>query len=259
MSRLAQSAVALLAQEPGGCGGLEHALLSCHGDLLPTILLATVAAAVVAAVGGTIAALVLPELMNAISGLNQALAGSAAASAAGAAATSAGGVPPYTLDEILHRYDQLGDTAPEINLAANEAAYAAFGAHTLERHGPDIPLNGTPGTRTIEGRIYGDPPWGYAANWSHRWTDWTTMHRTINRYLYDNWENIRMDLASGQHRAVFDAGHRVGEGYFNSAMHSAGPRRAVYHATSLVRIVVQTVPDSDRPQPFILSAFPTGR
>jgi hypothetical protein len=85
------------------------------------------------------------------------------------------------------------------------------------------------------------------------------MHRTINGYLHDNWETIRTDLAfNGIHREIFDAGARVGVGYFNSTMGRPGAPVAVYHATSLVRIAIRAVPGSDPPQLYIDRAFPTG-
>lgn len=160
---------------------------------------------------------------------------------------------------MLDRYERLGAEPPRFTIAANDAAYQALGAHSEQRHGPDVPLPRDPRTRTIEGRIYGDPPWERPENWSYRWADPSTMNRTINEYVRQNWETIRHDLAfDGRHRGGFDAGHRIGEGYINSGMYGAGPRASQYVATSLVKIRIQVVPGSDPPVPFVVTAFPSG-
>ncbi|WP_433380362.1 hypothetical protein ACQPZX_15190 [Actinoplanes sp. CA-142083] len=110
--------------------------------------------------------------------------------------------------------------------------------------------------KTIEGRIYGDG-WPHAANASTRWLDWTTMHRTINEYVSSNWQRIRSDLAiEGKHEAVFDAGHRIGEGFVNRGMGGAGPPQAQYVTTSAVRLVLKVVPGSDPPDVYIKTSFP---
>nr|WP_221376465.1 hypothetical protein [Actinoplanes polyasparticus] len=159
----------------------------------------------------------------------------------------------------MRKYDQLGERPPAFNLARNDEAFDTSGAHTVERHGPDIPMRRDPNTRTVEGRIYGDPPWPGAENRSFKWTDHTTMNREVNRYVQENWEAIRSDLATvGTHKGGFDAHHRVGEGYYNKGMYGAGPRQAEYGATSLITIRIKLVPGSDPPQPFIVTAFPTG-
>ncbi|MDY7090332.1 MAG: hypothetical protein SYR96_35225 [Actinomycetota bacterium] len=164
-----------------------------------------------------------------------------------------------SLSAMMNRYEQLGDTPPTFNLARNDDAFGAEGAHTVERHGPDVPLRRDPNTRTVEGRIYGDPPWPRPENRSYRWTDHTTMNREINRYVQENWETIRSDLAeTGRHEGGFDANHRVGEGYYNKGMFGAGPRQVEYGATSLVTVRIKVAPGSDPPRPFIVTAFPSG-
>lgn len=161
-------------------------------------------------------------------------------------------------------YEGLGDHAPRINIAANDATYATAGAHTLDRHGPSIPLNrsGAPaGVGTLEGRIYGDAPWGHPENFSYRWSDESTMNRTVNNYIQANWEQIRSDLAldsDGVHRAVFDAGHVVGEGFYNSGQMGTGPRQAVYGKTSYVSVTIELVRGTP-PSFFVVTAFPSGR
>jgi hypothetical protein len=163
------------------------------------------------------------------------------------------------LAEIMDRYDRLGTEPPRFNIAANDAAHGSRGAHTGERHGPDVPLSRDPATRTVEGRIYGDSPWTRPENWSFRWTDPSTMNRAVNEYVQRNWEQIRSDLAlRGRHSGGFDAGHRTGEGYYNTGMFGSGPRSSQYTATSLVMVRIRLVPGSDPPQPFVISAFPAG-
>ncbi|MBB4694636.1 hypothetical protein [Paractinoplanes abujensis] len=160
---------------------------------------------------------------------------------------------------ILSRYEQLGDEPPTVNIARNDATFRDDGAHTLKHHGPDIPLRRAPAGRTIEGRVYGDRPWDHPETRSYRWTDHTTMNREINRYVQENWETIRQDLAlTGRHRGGFDAHHRVGEGFYNKGMYGAGPREAEYGATSLVLVRIKTRTGSDPPELFVDSAFPSG-
>ena len=159
----------------------------------------------------------------------------------------------------MDRYDLLGDEPPAFDIAANDAAHHGNGAHTEARHGPDVPLRRDPTTRTVEGRIYGDPPWGHPENWSYKWTDPSTMNRTVNEHVRQNWEAIRSDLAlRGRYSGGFDAGHRVGEGYYNAGMYGAGLRDAQYTATSLVVVRIRLVPGSDPPEPFVITAFPAG-
>ncbi|MEU4215715.1 hypothetical protein [Actinoplanes sp. NPDC026623] len=188
---------------------------------------------------------------------------SAAAGPAGDSRSATQAGPPHPDDAelrvIMDRYDRLGDEPPRFNIAANDAAHRGHGAHTEERHGPGVVMPRTPSVRTVEGRIYGDPPWDRPENRSYRWSDPSTMSRTINEYVRQNWETIRHDLAfDGRHRGGFDAGHRVGEGYVNSGMFGAGPRVSQYAATSLVKIRIQLVPGSDPPVPFVVTAFPAG-
>lgn len=85
------------------------------------------------------------------------------------------------------------------------------------------------------------------------------MNRTINDYVERNWDRIRDDLAlDGAHDGTFDAGHRVGQGYYNDGMYGAGPRNSHYAETSFVKIRIRLVPGSDPPESFILTAFPLG-
>jgi len=154
-------------------------------------------------------------------------------------------------------YDQLGAEPPKIDVALNDAAHSR--AHTIERHGPDLPVRQQAGVRTIEGRIYGDHGWDGAENQSFKWDNATVMTREINEYVQRNWENIRSDLAlKGFHRAEFNAGHRVGEGFLNGGMYGFSTRQAEYMSTSLVRMRIRLVPDADPARLFLVSAFPAG-
>lgn len=159
-------------------------------------------------------------------------------------------------------YNQLPSSPPQIRVVDHDAANAANGAHTAERHGPDIPLwraDADPGQRTIEGRIYGDPPWVRAEGGSHRWLSDTIWQRTVQTYIDDNWDEIRHDLATVDlHTTTFDAGSAVGEGFYNAGMYGAGPRQAVYQQTSFVFLRIRPSPDTDSGI-VIVSAYPTAR
>jgi hypothetical protein len=161
------------------------------------------------------------------------------------------------LQTIMRQYEQLGDQPPTFNVARNDAAHSR--AHTIDRHGSDIPLQRDLSRKTIEGRIYGDGHgWRNPENRSYRWTDPITMTREINKYIQENWENIRSDLAIARvHEGASDAGHRVGQGYYNKGMFGVGPREAQYSETSVFQIRIRLVPGSDPPEPFIVSAFPS--
>jgi len=166
------------------------------------------------------------------------------------------------LQEIMRRRELLGDEPPKFNIADNDDAHGDHGAHTVDRHGPQLPLPRLPPgveTKTVEGRIYGDWGWGKAESKSYKWTDHTTMNREVNQYIQEQWQMIRDDLAiDGFHESLFDAGHRVGQGYYNKGMYGAGPRHAEYGETSLVRVRIAVVEGSDPPGPFVVTAYPAG-
>ena len=159
----------------------------------------------------------------------------------------------------LSAYEALGEKPPRMNMAANDAAHGADGAHTIERHGPQVELRrGPPGTRTIEGRIHGDPPWGQPENWSYKWIDEPTMNRTINDHIAANWEKIRSDLAQGSNYDVtFDAKGMVGEGFFNEGMMGTGARVSKYGRTSYVTLRMRMAAGPP-PKAFVLTTFPSG-
>jgi hypothetical protein len=162
--------------------------------------------------------------------------------------------------EAVQRYDALGDRPPRVNVRAQEAAN---GGHTIERHAPDIPLrrgDAPAGARTVEGRIYGDPPWGDPQNFSYKWIDEPTMNRVVNNYLRNNWEAIRSDLAlNGRHEATFDSGNLAGEGFSNSSFGTPNPPNAVYSRTSVVTITLELILGRTPAAFRILRAFPNGR
>jgi hypothetical protein len=189
--------------------------------------------------------------------------GTGGSSSGGASGTSTQHPDDAALRDLMDRYEAFGDLPPRFNIATNDGLYNTSGAHTVERHGPSLPLSrdlSDPTTRTVEGRIHGDPPWTRTENYSYRWTDHSTMNRTINDHIRENWDDIRSELVlNGRYRRTFDAHHLVGEGYYNEGMYGAGPISARYSETSRVTITIQTVPGSDPPQPFIVTAFPDGR
>jgi hypothetical protein len=164
-------------------------------------------------------------------------------------------------------YEGLGGEPPTIDLAANDQAYGpprAHPAHTLERHGPTVPLRraAAPGARTVEGRLFGDAPWGRDANFSYRWFTLRIAQDTINAYLRANWETIRSDLATkGEFNAMFDARRAVGEGFYDANFGTPGPHaapRPVYHTTSIVSLTLRLVPGAP-PRIYVETAFPFGR
>ena len=164
--------------------------------------------------------------------------------------------------QTMNTYRGLIEEPPILEMRAHDAQHAAEGAHTIERHGPDMPLrraDAPAGIATVEGRIYGDPPWGRPANWSYKWRNVTVLNDTINTYLKANWEMIRSELAmEGTFEGTFDAGNAVGEGFFNEGQMGMGPQDAIYHQTSQVTLTLQLIPGNP-PSFFVVRAFPAGR
>ncbi len=172
-------------------------------------------------------------------------------------------------DEVSNRgrvdlYDALGAMPRRVTVQANDIQYKTFDkAHTRENHGANIVMEraGAPnGTRTIEGRIYGDAPWDRAENFSYKWLDDSTMNQTINEYMQKNWNQIREDLVFNEehnHIALFDAGKAIGEGYYNKNMGGLGARQAEYGKTSQVKIVIK-LDQIEPPSPIIVTSYPAG-
>ncbi len=162
----------------------------------------------------------------------------------------------------LATIESLGENTPKVNVVKNDAKYRiSNNAHTDIRHSPNIALekNSVPaGTRTIEGRIYGDPPWRNKANHSYKWLNESIMNRTINEYLEKNWDKIRWELATRRRINIkFDAGKAIGEGYFNKNIGTSNPPDAVYSKTSYVRIIIE-LDQAEPMKPIIVTAYPLG-
>jgi hypothetical protein len=173
-----------------------------------------------------------------------------------------GETPDQALDRAIRaeaemearRSAALPERPPSIDMATQEGP-----GHTLERHGPDIPLereldaNGNPtGTRTIEGRIYGDPDWPMRANKSSRWSSMLRLNQVVNRYLRANWEAIRGDLIRrAEHENTFDAGGPVGDSYINTRFGQPGgaanPEPALIPNVGRVTIVIRYDPGATPP------------
>jgi hypothetical protein len=177
------------------------------------------------------------------------------------------------VERVMERYNGLGEKPPHVDMAANDAAHTD--AHTGQRHGPNIPearsldANGQPdGTRTIEGRIHGDPPWnqpgdGGQQSFSAKWLSQDILNQTVNRYLRNNWEQIRSDLAlEGKHSNSFDAGQIVGKGYFNKNFGQPGGSRNPISqgpaVTPMVFIAIKFVPGNP-PSFYVITTYPTLR
>jgi hypothetical protein len=158
---------------------------------------------------------------------------------------------------IMRRYGSLGDEPPVFDTIRNDAEHFSRGAHTLDRHGPSIRLRRKAGVKTIEGRIYGDPPWRSRVSRSYQWTDLPVLNYTVNTYVRQNWTVIRIDLArSCRHDGVADADRLVGRGYDSSGTSGTGPARARYREVSQFKICIRLMPKIDPAVPFILSTFP---
>lgn len=164
----------------------------------------------------------------------------------------------------------LGEEPRQVDVRADDATHASRGAHTTDRHGSNITLemprdsagNRLPvptGVKSIEGRIFGDTGWPSAENNSFRWKSDAIMNETVNKYIRDNWTQIKEDLAAtGQHSNNFNATKgAIGEGFFDPNQTLPGPRapEAVFMETSLVRITLRLIPGSP-PDFFIVTTFP---
>jgi hypothetical protein len=158
---------------------------------------------------------------------------------------------------IMLRYGQISAELPEFDLTRHDAEYRNRGAHTLDRHGPDIPLRRIAGVKTIEGRIYGDPPWRCKMMRSYQWMDLPTLNHEVNTYVRQHWTVIRINLASRhRHDGVADADRLVGRGYDSSGVPGSGPGRARYREVSQFKVCIRLMPNTHTAVPFILSAFP---
>jgi hypothetical protein len=156
-------------------------------------------------------------------------------------------------------YAKYGETPPKkFRITDNDGR--GGGAHTLERHGADMPLKRTDapaGQRTVEGRIFGDPPWPNRQNFSLKWLSDSIMDRAVRWALENHWNQIRAALAKGEDFAEnFNYPQAVGEGFYNAGTNTAP--RAVYMKTSLFRLTIVT--DSSAPRGIkVITTFPNGR
>jgi hypothetical protein len=132
---------------------------------------------------------------------------------------------------------------------------------TLNNSGPNgsYKTDTSTATRTIEGRIYGDPPWKTPKNFSYKWMDEPTMDKTINDYIQTNWDDICWELAKNwSFNRTFDAGKLVGEGFFNESQVASSPRSAKYGQTSYVTLRLK-LDQSEPPRLILVAAFPAGK
>jgi hypothetical protein len=157
-------------------------------------------------------------------------------------------------------YAALPDTPPEIDIAANDRAHPPPAAHTLDRHGPDLPRRHIAAVRTIEGRLLlTHDGWRERANQSYQWTSIGAINDYINARLRARWEEIRSALAvSGQFEETRDSGGLVGHGFINASALGFGPApRPEPHATSWVTLTLRHIPGPPAGF-FVVRAFPTG-
>ncbi|MBN8468982.1 annexin [Corallococcus exiguus] len=151
---------------------------------------------------------------------------------------------------------------PTLNVAANDAAHgSAHNAHTIDRHGASVPTNiadAPPGARTIESRVIDGAGWGSVENNSFQWSSDATMDSTINKYVADNWDTIKTDLALYGHSDHLNIpvtpGTNVGNG-FTAAVDSAGTRTAVPANAGSYNVRLRLI-DGTPPQVMVLTAFP---
>jgi hypothetical protein len=169
--------------------------------------------------------------------------------------------------KIIAVYDGLGDAPQTFDIIQNDLANPR--AHTVGtgndgRHGPAIPLDrqldaiGIPnGIQTIEGRIYGDAPWSEAANQSSRWESILAINRTINKYLKQNWDIIRSDLAMyDKHTGYVDAGEEIGSCFRNQNKGTPNPPIAIGPIPSKHVRVTFLLNPSNPPSYYAITSFP---
>ncbi|RKG68420.1 hypothetical protein D7V80_12380 [Corallococcus sp. CA054B] len=171
--------------------------------------------------------------------------------------------------EILRRgiirEQQLADVlpnGPKLDVNANDAAHgAAHNAHTIDRHGAQLPYSSAgqpPGTRSIQSRVTTGDGWGKIENNSFQWSSDATMDATINKFVADNWNTIKTDLAmygySDHLNIAAPPGTTVGKG-FTASVDSAGNRTAVPANANSYNLRLRLI-DGTPPQVMVLTAFP---
>ncbi len=127
--------------------------------------------------------------------------------------------------ELQEVFDALGPTPPTLDLRRHEADFADFGAHTTHRHGPEVPLEGDLG-RTLRDRVETGQGWedeGGIVSASMRWIDDAAMNRSINGFLRENWNEVRLELAiSGYCHRLVQAERLIGEGFYDGNLKNYG-------------------------------------
>ncbi|HND33281.1 MAG TPA: hypothetical protein PLA94_24955 [Myxococcota bacterium] len=157
----------------------------------------------------------------------------------------------------------LPETPPRIKISENDRRFGDVEdgpAHTLARHGPDIPLrraDAPAGARTIEGRLFGDRPWPYKAPYSYRWKNKGKLDDLINEYIQKNWDELRVLFRSATEQEVrIDAKQAIGEGFFDAAKGTPVPK-PVYHQTSRLAITLK-FSAGPPPEIYVVTAYPLG-
>ena len=96
---------------------------------------------------------------------------------------------------------------------------------------------------TIEGRIFGEPPWSRRVNYSYRWQSNDELNDVVNDAIRARWADVKLHLAfNGIFEETFDAGRTVGQGFVNANADSGGPPRSLLTPTNHVRLILAVAP-----------------
>ena len=99
---------------------------------------------------------------------------------------------------------------------------------------------------TIEGRIFGEPPWNRRVNYSYRWQSNDELNDVVNEAIRARWADIKLHLAfNGIFEETFDAGRTVGQGFVNANAEAGGPPRSLRTPTNHVRLILAFAPPPD--------------
>ena len=99
---------------------------------------------------------------------------------------------------------------------------------------------------TIEGRIFGEPPWNRRVNYSYRWQSNDELNDVVNDAIRARWADIKLHLAfNGIFEETFDAGRNVGQGFVNANAEAGGPPRSLLTPTNHVRLILAFAPPPD--------------
>ncbi|RKH51723.1 hypothetical protein D7Y23_09415, partial [Corallococcus sp. AB050B] len=152
---------------------------------------------------------------------------------------------------------------PTLDVAANDVAHgSAHNAHTLDRHGAQLPYTSAgqpPGTRTIESRVTTGDGWGSVETNSFQWNSDAQMDATINQYVKDNWSSIKDKLMMQGYADELNIpappGTTVGRGFTQVKDPVTGAVRAAPANATTYNIKLRLV-DGVPPQVVVLTAFP---